>query len=83
MPYLSYEMRCACFYHLCNLKILKNTDRGVLLLVYLHSLACNFIKSNTPPLVFFTFLKSHKWYQIVQRITYGNRESQEHSIDEN
>ena len=26
--------------------------------------------SNTPPWVFFTFLKLHKWYQIAQSITY-------------
>ena len=25
---------------------------------------------NTPPWVFFTFLKLYKWYQIAQRITY-------------
>ena len=32
-------------------------------------LACNFTKSNTPPWVFFTFLKLYKWYQIAQNIT--------------
>ena len=32
--------------------------------------ACNFTKINTPPWVFFTFLKLYKWYQIAQRITY-------------
>ena len=31
--------------------------------------ACNFTKSNTPPRVFFTFLKLYKWYQIVQNIS--------------
>ena len=31
-------------------------------------LACNFTKSNTPPRVFFTFLKLYKWYQIAQNI---------------
>ena len=45
-------MLCAIRYHLHNLKNMNNTHRGVLLLVK----ACNFIKSNTPPLVFFTFL---------------------------
>ena len=35
-----------------QLKNVKNTHRGVLLLV-----ACNFTKSNTPPWVFFTFFK--------------------------
>ena len=31
--------------------------------------AKDFTKSNTPPWVFFTFFKLHKWYQIAQRIT--------------
>ena len=31
---------------------------------------CYFAKTNTAPLVFFTFLKLHKWYQIAQHITY-------------
>ena len=83
MPYLSYEMRCACFYHLCNLKILKNTDRGVLLLVYLHSLACNFIKSNTPPLVFSRFLNRINGTKSCNASHMEIRESQEHSMDEN
>ena len=30
----------------------------------------NFNQSNTPPLVFFTFFKLYKWYQIPQRITF-------------
>ena len=51
------------WYHLNNLKIVKNIHGGVLLL------ACNFTKSNTPPWVFSTFLKLFKWYQIAQRIT--------------
>ena len=29
----------------------------------------NFTKINTPPWVFFKFLKLHKWYQIAQNIT--------------
>ena len=45
-------MLCAIWYHLYNLKNVKNTQGGVLLLV-----ACNFSKSNTPPWVFFTFFK--------------------------
>ena len=28
-------------------------------------------KSNTPPWVFFVFLKFYKWYQIAQSISYG------------
>ena len=31
--------------------------------------ACNFTKGNTPPWVFFTFLKLYKWYEIAQSIT--------------
>ena len=62
-------MRCAIWYHLYNLKYVKNTHGGVLLLVKLQALACNFTKSNTPPLVFFTFFKLYGWYQIAQRTT--------------
>ena len=31
---------------------------------------------NTPPLLFFTFLKLYKWYQITQNITFVNIYSQ-------
>ena len=34
-------------------------------------LACNFIKSNTTPWVFFMYFKLYKWYQIPQSITYN------------
>ena len=64
-------MRCAIWYHLCNLKNVKNTHGGVLLLVKSQAKACNFNKSNTPPWLFVTFFKLHKQYQIVQRITYS------------
>ena len=53
-------MFCAIWYHLYNLKNVKNTHEGVLLLVYYY---------NTPPWVLFTVLKLHKWYQIAQNIT--------------
>ena len=56
-------MLCAIWYHLYNLKNVKNTHGGVLLLVKLQA------KSNTPSWVFFTFFKLYKWYQIAQRIT--------------
>ena len=36
-----YVMRCAVWYHLYNLKNLKNTYGGVFLLVKLQSEACN------------------------------------------
>ena len=35
----SYEMRCAIWYHLYNLKNVKNTHGGVLILVKLQALA--------------------------------------------
>ena len=52
-------MRCAIWYHVYNLKNVKNTREK-------H----NFTKGNTPPWVFFTFFKLYKWYQIAQNITY-------------
>ena len=49
--------RCAIWYILYNLKNVKNTYGGMLLLVKLQA------KSNTPQWLFFTFLKLCKWYQ--------------------
>ena len=63
-------MRYAIWYHLYNLKNVKNTNGGLLILVKLQASACNFSKINTPPWVFFTFFKLYKLYQIVQRITH-------------
>ena len=63
-------MFCAIWYHLYNLKNVKNTNEGVLLFVKLQVEACNFTKSNTPPRVFFTFFKLYKWYQIAPRATF-------------
>ena len=60
-------MRCAIWYHLHNLKNVKNTHGGVLLLSKLQT--CNFTKSSTPPCVLFAFSKLYKWYQIAQSIT--------------
>ena len=40
------------------------------LIFFFFAEACNVLKSNTPPWVFFTFLKLHKRYQITQSITY-------------
>ena len=62
-------MRCAIWYPLCNLKNVKNTHGGMLLLVKLQASVCNFTKSNTPPWVFFTFFKLYKRYQFAQNIT--------------
>ena len=52
-------MLCTIWYHLCNLKNLKNTHRGALLFVVtlIHG-CCS------------RFFKPYKWYQIAQRITY-------------
>ena len=58
-------MLCTIWYHLHYLKNVKNTHGGVVLLVTLQTKACNFIKSNTPPWVFFTFIKLYKWYQMA------------------
>ena len=60
---ITFVVRCAVQYHMHNLKNVKNTHGGVLLLV-------NFNKSNTPPWVFFTFFKLYKWYQMVQSATF-------------
>ena len=60
----SINVMCsAIWYHLCNLKNVKNTHGGVLLLV------SNFTKSNTNPWVFFTFFLNGT--KIAQRITYS------------
>ena len=61
-------MRCAIWYHLYNLKNVKNTHGGVLILVKLQGLAY-ITKINTPPRVFFTFFKLYKWYQMAQYST--------------
>ena len=55
-------LRCAIWYHLYNLKDVKNTHRGVLHLVKLQAAlkACTIIKSSTPPWVLFTFFKLYK-----------------------
>ena len=50
-------MRCAIWYRLYNLKDVKNSHGGLILLVKLQAQACNITKSNTPPWAFFIFLK--------------------------
>ena len=59
-PGKEYETLCTIWYHFCNLKNLKNTHGGVLLLVKFqaHIHWC------------FSLLKLCKWYQIVQSLTY-------------
>ena len=44
-----YAMLCAICYHLYNLKNVKDSHGGVLLLVKFQSEAFNLTKSNTPP----------------------------------
>ena len=41
----------------------ENTHEGMLLLVKVRTLVCNFTKSNTPLGGFFTFFNLYKWYQ--------------------
>ena len=54
-------MLCAIWYHLYNLKNVKNTHGGVIILVKLQAEVCNVTKNNTPPWVLFTFLNLHEW----------------------
>ena len=67
-----FVVRCAIWYHLYNLKNVKNTHGGVLILVKLQAEVCNFTKINTPPWVFLAFLnctngtKSRKAYRSVR-----------------
>ena len=67
---VKYGPLCPICYHLCNLKNEKSTHGGLLYLIKLQAKVCNSTKSNTPPLVFFTFLKLYKCYQIAQSISY-------------
>ena len=56
-----------------NLKRVKSTHGGVLILVKLQASAYNFTKINTPPWVFFMLFKLYQWYQIAQHTTYFNK----------
>ena len=51
-----YVMRCSIWYQLHNLKTVKITHGGVLLLVKIKAETCNFFKSYAPPWVFSRFL---------------------------
>ena len=53
----TYEKLCTIWYHLYNLKNVKNTHEGVILLTKLQAEAFIFTKSNTLPWVFFTIFK--------------------------
>ena len=71
LTWLIIAVLCAIWYHVHNLRNVKNPHGGVLLIVKLQASACNFIKSNTPPWVFFTVFKLYEWYQIAKRTTFG------------
>ena len=57
-----YVVRCAIWYHLYNLKNVKNTHGRVLFLVKL--------QAEHTSMGVFIFFKLCKWYQIVQHITF-------------
>ena len=73
-------MLCAIWYHLYNLKNLKKTHGGVLLLVKLQGESCNFTKSNIPPWMFFMFFKLYKRYQNTQLTTHRRYEKVNNSL---
>ena len=58
-----YVMCCVIWYHLCNLKKVKDTHRGVLLLRKLQALAC-FLNSTNGT-------KSHKASHIIYEVALG------------
>ena len=62
---------CPIWYDLYNLKNLKNTHRGALLLVKLQASACNFTKSKTLSCAFFTFFRLYNWYQIALLVLFS------------
>ena len=45
---MEFVVRCVIWYYLYDLKNVKNTHEGVLILVELQVLTCNFTKINTP-----------------------------------
>ena len=72
-------MRCTIWYHLYNLKNVKNNHGEVLILVTLQTSACNFTKINTPlsktpGYAFDRHNQSEKLYSIISCI------SEEHLI---
>ena len=57
IPWKTNETLCAIWYNSNNLKNMKSTYRGKILLVEFRAEACSFTKSNTPTWVFVTFLR--------------------------
>ena len=62
--------RLASHYQQQNESNVKNTHRGVLLLAKLQDKVCNVFKSTTPPWVFSSFFKLHKWNLTKSRKAY-------------
>ena len=62
---------CTIWYHLYNFEKVKNSHGGVILLVRLQALTCNFTKSVTPPWVLLLFFKLYKWYQTTQSVSHS------------
>ena len=63
-------MLCSIWYHLYDLKNVKNSLGGVLLLVKSQASASNFKKRSTPQWVLFKLFKIYKLHQIAQSISY-------------
>ena len=63
-------VHCAIWYHLYNLKNEKKQPWRSVNFSKVTGSACNFTKIKTPPWVFFSFFKLHKWYQIAQSTTF-------------
>ena len=69
----SYVVRCAIWYHLYNLKNVKNTHGGVLLQVKLQAaIWYHLYNLKNVKNVFFTFFKLYKWHQIASHPVIGN-----------
>ena len=71
----NFSLFCTCgalrnFLPFGQVKTWKKTNTGVMLLVNLQAKTCNCTKCNTPPWVFFKFLKFYKWYQFAESISY-------------
>ena len=61
-----HETLYAIWYHLHNLRNVKNTHGGMLPLVTFKAEPCNFTKSNAPLWVFFTFFKLSKGTKLYK-----------------
>ena len=60
------------WYHLYNLRNVKNTHGGVLMLLKLQAKPTTLLKLTILHGCLFMFLKLNKWDQIVQRISHIN-----------